>query len=191
MPPLATGSTPVTDELAKSTALYSKPVGSALLAWRMVPSDPAGKVAEVDAPVPVNNSPLSKSNRGFGYVPVRSPPAVPVSAPSWPLTPAALNCRPVGIDVLGAALPVYPRFVSTTVVASVTLLTVKYPAVCTYTVWPGLSHAVLPTDTDTVLDTAGIVNTPLVVVYAFVPSVPLVPLVPGSPRGPGAMTTLV
>jgi len=161
---LATGNTPVTDELAKSTALYSKPVGSALLAWRIVPSDPTGKVAEVDAPVPVNNSPLSKSNRGFGYDPVRSPPAVPVSSPSWPLTPPALTRRPVEIDVVGEALPVYPRFVSTTVVESVMVVTVMYPAVCTYRVWPPAIHAVLPTDTDTVLDTAGMVNPAVVVV---------------------------
>jgi Ni,Fe-hydrogenase III small subunit len=86
---------------------------------------------------------------------------------------------------------VYPRLLSTTVVASVILLTVKYPAVSTYTACPLDNHAVLPTDTDTVLDTAGIVNDAVVVVNELTPSVPLVPSVPGSPLGPGAMTTFV
>jgi Ni,Fe-hydrogenase III small subunit len=82
---------------------------------------------------------------------------------------------------------------STTVVASVILLTVKYkyPAVSMYTACPLDNHAVLPTDTDTVLDTAGIVNDAVVVVNELTPSVPLVPSVPGSPLGPGAMTTFV
>ena len=165
VPPLAVGRTPVTDELAKSTAEYSMPLATAELACKTCPSVPKVCVVRV-VPLLVSNCPWAvglTANVGLGYVPVRSPPAAPVVDPLGPCKPPALNCLPVAMTVVGAALPGYPRFVSTTVVASVTLLTVRYPASSTYTVCPVDNHAVLPTDTDTVLDTAGIVN-PLVVV---------------------------